>query len=215
MDLCRKYAPRLLSDLRGQPDVVSKLKGFVSRPHGRAFLFSGGSGVGKTAAAWALARELNPGLDERNVRIGTTELSSGCQDAESVRELVSRFAYRPIVGRASVLILNEAESMHPKAREVWLDALERLPSHSVVVFTTNNPDSFEARFQDRCAHYRFQDTRPSLLTPIRTLANDIWRAEVGTSKCPLSADELCPHGSAPSFRRAVRRVEEAIQGMAA
>jgi DNA polymerase III gamma/tau subunit len=215
LDLCRKYAPRLLSDLRGQPDVVSKLRSFVSRPHGRAFIFSGGTGVGKTAAAWALARELNPGLEERQVRICTTELSSGCQDAESIRALVGRFALRPVFGRASVLILNEAESMSPKACEVWLDALERLPSFAAVVFTTNNADSFEPRFQDRCSHLRFQDTRPSLLTPIRTLANDIWRSETGIAKCPLSADDLCPHGVAPSFRRAVRLVEDALLRLAA
>jgi DNA polymerase III delta prime subunit len=213
MDLCRKYAPRLLSDLKGQPHVVSRLKTFAERPHGRAFLFSGGTGVGKTAAAWALARELNPGITDHQLALTTIELSSGCQDAESVRDLVRQLYLRPMFGSSSVRILNEAETMSPKAKEVFLDVMERLPRYGVVIFTTNTPGDFDQRFQDRCTHFRFNDTWESLRVPIRTHANTIWRAEVGTSKCPLSEDELCPRGSSPSFRRAMRLVEGAIQQM--
>ncbi len=210
MDLCRKYAPRLLSDLHGQPHVVSRLRAFAAQPHGRAFLFSGGTGVGKTAAAWALARELNHGTPDHQLALTTIELNSGCQDAESVRDMVRQLCLRPMFGKSSVRILNEAESMSPRAKEVFLDVLERLPRFGVVIFTTNNPDAFEPRFADRCTHYRFNDTWESLRVPIRTFANHVWRAEVGTARCPLSADELCPHDSAPSFRRAIRLVEDAI-----
>jgi DNA polymerase III gamma/tau subunit len=56
--LLKKYAPRTLDEVLGQPRVVAALQQFVAAPYPAAFLFFGESGVGKSATAAALAVEL-------------------------------------------------------------------------------------------------------------------------------------------------------------
>jgi len=61
------------SVIHGQAPVVRSLSAFAAAPHSNAFIFAGSSGVGKTAAAWALANELGCDPDWG----GVVEIPSG------------------------------------------------------------------------------------------------------------------------------------------
>src|SRR3989344_3445014 len=64
-----KYTPKKATDVIGQFENLKKMYIFVSqfpRVRKRAILMHGGSGVGKTSGAYALANELNLELVELN-----------------------------------------------------------------------------------------------------------------------------------------------------
>ena len=54
-----------------------------------------------------------------------------------------------------VVVVNECDRMALPAETLWLDALERLPPRTVIVFTTNDPARLSRRFRDRCEQHRF------------------------------------------------------------
>jgi len=144
-----------LSDIHRQSAVVRSLSAFAAAPYSNAFIFAGSSGVGKTAAAWALANELGCDPDWG----GVVEIPSGTQDGRAVEDLLRRMHLRPLGGSGwKVVIINEADRMTPQAEVMWLDGLEKLPSKTVVVFTTNNLHKLTDRFVRRCEVQRFDAT---------------------------------------------------------
>ena len=62
MRLVDKYRPKTLDDIWGQSWTVHQLKLWAEAPASAAFVFSGGTGTGKTSAAIALAALLCLGL---------------------------------------------------------------------------------------------------------------------------------------------------------
>lgn len=127
-DLCRKYRPKCLDDVLGQPGVVDQLRVFLRDPHPAAFLFHGESGVGKTATAYALASELGCVVDEDEMG-GLREIPSGEMNGDGVRAATKYLHYYPLMGSGwKVLIANEADRMSPQAETLWLDFLERIPA---------------------------------------------------------------------------------------
>ena len=53
-----KYRPRTFSEVKGQKDIVSKIKAFVSQKNMPHIMFSGPAGVGKTTISLVTAHEL-------------------------------------------------------------------------------------------------------------------------------------------------------------
>lgn len=82
--LIDKYRPRTLSEIRGQDGVVRTLAKFLESPYATAFIFEGETGVGKTSAALALARDLGVPVDQKEIG-GLYQIPSGEQTGETVR----------------------------------------------------------------------------------------------------------------------------------
>lgn len=143
--------PERLTDIICQRPIIEKLARFAKQPHSQAFLFHGETGIGKTATALALAREMGAVDDLSGLRI----IASGEQSADAVRECISGMHLYPMMNDWHVTIVNECDRMSKQAETIWLDALESLPPHAVVIFTTNHVDSLTDRFRDRCICFAF------------------------------------------------------------
>ena len=178
--LVERYRPRKLAELAGQPAVVASLRAFVAKPYSRAWLLTGQSGIGKTAAAWALAGELGCDLDEEEMG-GVVTLPAGEQSAESVRACADSMWLRPMMGSGwKVIIVNEVDGMSDKVENIWLDVIGegRLPGKCVIIFSTNFPEKLSDRFMDRCGvTLQFNSTADDLTQAAKALAERIWRAE--------------------------------------
>jgi replication-associated recombination protein RarA len=214
--LLTKYRPATLAEVQGQPDVTRALRLFAKAPYPCAMLFHGESGIGKTCAARALARDLGCDPDQERVS-GFYEVPSGELTADSVREAVRRLSYRPMFGSGwRVLVCNECDRMSTSAEVIWLDALERVPNQSVIAFTTNQPERLTQRFRDRCETYAFESDTLKLAPHIRRLARRIWAAEVGKGACPhldvLGMPTLAgPDALHASFRLALQQLQQYIR----
>ena len=184
-NLLARHKPARLADIHGQSPVVRSLTAFAAAPHSNAFIFAGSSGVGKTAAAWALANEL--GCDPEWG--GVVEIPSGTQDGRAVEDLLRRMHLRPMAGSGwKVVIINEADRMTPQAEVMWLDCLEKLPSKTVVVFTTNNLHRLTDRFVRRCEVQRFDATSDDFRDGMVDAVRQVWKRETGTDLDTIPQD---------------------------
>lgn len=212
--LALKYrATTRIGDIRGQPHVTRYMTNFVKNPHSRAFLFAGSPGIGKTLTGYAIANELgcNTGGNEGDrILSGFVELPSGIQNKASVIEELNRLHYRPFNATGyRVLMFNECDKMSDEAKTVLLDGLERLPQSCIVIFTTNNPQSLDFRFRDRCLCFDFTSNIEDLREPAKELVKAIWQKETGRKTgAPTLNDLGCGYkiGSI-SFRGLLTRLE--------
>jgi replication-associated recombination protein RarA len=207
--LTERYRPRSLDAVVGQEPVVWRIRAFLQAPYSTAFLFEGPTGVGKTTVAMAVAAEL--GACEFG---GLEIIKSGMQDADAVERVLDGLRFTPMLGSGwKVIIVDEADYMSPKAAQLWLSALEDLPSRSVVIFTTNDSGRFKDRFLDRCERLRFEADAASHVEDAQMLIDRVWAAEVGDSN-PPDASRMEPvivdqHGHL-SYRRVIRALEPRI-----
>lgn len=165
--------PERLSDIICQRPITDKLARFAKQPHSQAFLFHGETGIGKTATALALARELGATDGMSGLRI----VASGEQSADAVRECNEAMTCSPLMGSWNVTVINECDRMSKQAETIWLDALENLPRHAVVIFTTNHMETLTDRFRDRCMAFEFVSDAdwmvPDAIAWVRRIAGNI------------------------------------------
>jgi hypothetical protein len=175
-NILSRHRPARLADIYGQSPIIRSLTAFAAAPHSNAFIFAGSSGVGKTAAAWALANELGCDPDWG----GVIEITSGTQDGRAVENPLRRMTLRPMGGSGwKDVIINEADRMTPQAEVMWLDGLERLPSKTVVIFTTNNLHKLTDRFVRRCELQRFDATSDEFRDGMVDVVRQVWKQETG------------------------------------
>jgi hypothetical protein len=218
VSLTTKYRPQTLAEMVGQHANVVQLQSFLDAPFSTAFVFAGPTGVGKTTAALALAAELGA------VEFGGLEVvKSGTQDAEMVERILQGLRYTPMCGSGwKVVVCDEADLMSPKAGQLWLSVLEDLPPRAVIIFTSNHPEKFPARFLDRCERLDF-DADAKLHAPdAQALVNKLWKAECGTIATAPTLAELNGGTGAGrvidsegwiSYRRVIRALEPLVRRM--
>jgi MutS domain I/ATPase family associated with various cellular activities (AAA) len=202
MNLTEKYKPKVLDDLEGQGDVVLHLKTWLANPSSAAFVFSGGTGVGKTSAALVLAAEVGVSVEDEEMG-GLHQIASGEQTGESVRSKMDLMRVSAWKGSGwRCLIVNEADCMTPNAAYVWLDALEHLPPRCLVIFTTNEAKRLPRRLLDRCEHLAFESSALFMRPALERFAAKVWKEETGRTDCPdLETLGYTSDGADASFRR--------------
>ncbi|MCE5280319.1 MAG: AAA family ATPase [Planctomycetaceae bacterium] len=211
--LTEKYRPTSLDSIWGQDEVVTFLRKFAAAPYPTAMIFEGETGTGKTSAALALAAALGCDMAQKEFG-GVHVIASGEQTAEAVRETTRLMWNRPFYGSGwKVIIVNEADRMHPAAETIWLDRLEALPAKTVVVFTTNYAGKLSQRFRDRCTGLTFQSDAQELARSCRQLLSAIWKRETGKSLPASSFSHIVDQATCDgrlSFRRAVQLLTVAL-----
>jgi hypothetical protein len=201
--LTEKYRPQRFAEVFGQGAAVCSLQQFVEAPYPAAFLFEGETGTGKTSLALALANELDVSEDW-----GLHRIKSGAMDAEAVESVLRTTRYAAPGGGWKMVICDEADSMSVKARQLWLSALEEIPTKTVIVFTSNHVGKFEQRFLDRCERFTFASDPITLRQDARLLIERVWTGE-GYSGEPPILDKMpgIIEDGAISFRRVVQAVQ--------
>ena len=216
--LTERSRPRTLDLLFGQESVVRCLRNFAANPYPAAMIFDGETGTGKSSAALCLAAEIGCDVEARPQEFGGVHVvASGEQTAETVRELHRRMWQSPFSGSGwKVVIVNEADRMHPAVETIWLDRLEQLPPRTVIVFTTNYRDKLSQRFRDRCERLAFEADATLLEPAACKLAEHVWKQETGQR--PRRADRAAIRRAVAagiedgvmSFRRVVQATQKEL-----
>lgn len=153
-DLHVKYRPEVFEEVVGQDHVVKSLITLFEQdkvPH--AFLFTGGSGCGKTTLSRILAHELK--CDEHNI----TEIDAASHGkVEDIRELTSSLNYASF-GKNPIkfIIIDECHAMGKSAWQAFLKSIEEPPEHVYFAFCTTEADKVPDTIKTRCHTYNLKD----------------------------------------------------------
>ncbi len=170
--LARKWRPRTLDEVVGQPHVARTLKNAVVGGRlAHAYVFAGVRGTGKTSVARILAKSLNcekgPAATPCNECVSCSEITEGRSidvmelDAASrtgvdnIRELQEVVSYAPVRDRYKILIIDEAHMLSKAAFNALLKTLEEPPPRVVFVLATTEIQKLLPTILSRCQVFEF------------------------------------------------------------
>lgn len=198
MRLFEKYRPRSLREVIGQPPV-RLLSRLIAEPYPCCILIEGGPGVGKTAAAYALAADLgcydettfprdNPPAYSFGFNTGLQVVLGSELTIDAAREMFGqtlRLRYGSTSG-FKVLVIEELERLSPQTQVFLKTALEtKLPPMCIVVATSNDVSRLDKPLLQRFKTYHFSSGESFARAAVDRL-NWIWQQE-----CPDRAPPSC------------------------
>lgn len=173
--LARKYRPKRLSDLIGQPHVVQALTNALSSGRvAQAFLLTGSRGTGKTSTARILAGALNclgasrQGMEPcgecascrdvaRGEDLDVIEMDAASNSrVDDIRQRLESIDTRPARGRYRVYIIDEVHMLSASAFNALLKTVEEPPAHVKFILATTNPEKIPETILSRCQRYDFR-----------------------------------------------------------
>ncbi|RJS70487.1 MAG: replication factor C small subunit [Candidatus Syntrophoarchaeum sp. WYZ-LMO15] len=198
-----KYRPRRLDEIIGQESVISRLKSYVKERRLPHLLFSGPPGVGKTAAAIALTRELFGDLWHENF----VELNASDERGiETVRTKIKTFARLAPRGGADfkIIFLDESDSLTDAAQSALRRTMEQYSATCRFILSCNYSSKIIEPIQSRCAIFRF---KPLDEKDIRERIKEIADEERVTIT-PEGLDAICEVARG-DMRRAINALQSA------
>lgn len=140
--LHEQYRPRCWEDVVGQDKALRTVADLRKRGlGGRAVWISGQSGVGKTTIGKLMAAEI---ADDFCIE----EYVARSLSPAKLDEIARRMAIRGMGKGGRVAIINESHGLSKPCIEILLDMLERIPEHSLYIFTTT-VDGMESLFEEQ------------------------------------------------------------------
>jgi DNA polymerase-3 subunit gamma/tau len=171
--LYRKYRPKNFSELVGQDQVKEVLiKSFEKSSISHAYIFSGSRGTGKTTTARIFAKMLNC-LSESNEKpcgicqscraidtsshLDVVELDAASyRGIDEIRKIRDSAAYRPVMGRYKIYIIDEFHMLTRAAFNALLKTLEEPPERVVFILATTNIEKVPETILSRCQVFTFK-----------------------------------------------------------
>jgi replication factor C small subunit len=198
-----KYRPKTLDEVIGQEQIVRRLKSYVSSGNLPHLLFSGPPGVGKTACAIALAREMFGEAWQNNF----IELNASDERGiDVVRNNIKNFARTAPLGNArfKIIFLDEADALTSDAQSALRRTMERYTATCRFIISCNYSSKIIEPIQSRCAVYRFGPLGPK---DVETMVRRIEKGEgIKASKDGMDAIVYVARGD---MRKAVNVLQSA------
>ena len=150
-----KYRPRTFDDIKGQKEIVEKMRAFVeskSMPH---LLFSGPAGVGKTTLALTIAKQLfGEGWRENTLELNASDE----RGIDIVRVKVKDFARTKAIGKVpfKICILDESDALTREAQQALRRTMENYTNTCRFFLLANYSSKIIDPIQSRCAIFRFK-----------------------------------------------------------
>lgn len=157
--LYRKYRPRTLAEVLGQPAVTEPLaKALQSGKISHSYILTGPRGCGKTSVARILAHEINGfkyELEDSHLDIIEIDAASNT-GVDNIRELREKALIAPSEGKYKVYIIDEVHMLSKSAFNALLKTLEEPPAHVVFILATTDLEKVPITITSRSQVYHFR-----------------------------------------------------------
>jgi replication factor C small subunit len=160
-----KYRPKTLSEIRGQDDVSNRLKAFVSSKNMPHLLFAGPAGVGKTASAIALSRDL---FGDKWTTAVLELNASDERGIDIVRNKIKDFARSKAIQDVpfKLIYLDEADALTKDAQHALRRTMEDYAQSTRFILSCNYSSKIISPIQSRCAVFRFKPLPQDILVKL-------------------------------------------------
>lgn len=182
--LLTRYRPQAFDEVIGQDPVVRQLQLALKENRGRAYLFSGLTGCGKTTLARIAAVQL--GCKPENL----TEIDAATHSGvEEMREVVDGLRYQPIGGGVKALIVDECHDLSAKAWESLLKIIEEPPSWVYWFFCTTNLGKVPKTIMTRSLHFALKPVPRGMLVDLVEVVADAEKMQLASGILDLCVNE--------------------------
>lgn len=200
-----KYRPTSFADLKGQEQIVEKIKAFVETKNMPHIMFAGPAGVGKSTTALVIARELFGSQWRENF----LELNASDERGiDVVRTKVKDFARTRALGDVpfKIIFLDECDALTKEAQQALRRTMENYTQTTRFILSCNYSSKIIDPIQSRCTIFRF---RPLEKEQMFLIIEKIAREE------GISLDEKAKDALYISSEGDCRRAENILQSCAA
>lgn len=150
-----KYRPKLLKEVVGNENTVSRLKVISEEGNMPNIIICGPPGCGKTTSILCLARTML-GDSYKNAVLEMN--ASNDRGIEVVRNKIKMFAQKKVTlekGKHKIIILDEADSMTAGAQQALRRTMEIYSKTTRFALACNQSDKIIEPIQSRCAILRY------------------------------------------------------------
>jgi len=150
-----KYRPKTLAEIKGQEEIISRLKAFMASGNFPHLLFAGPAGVGKTTAALTIAHSLY----KENWAESILELNASDERGiDVVRNKVKDFARTKALADVpfKLIYLDESDALTKDAQHALRRIMEDYTNTVRFILSCNYSSKIISPIQSRCAVFRFK-----------------------------------------------------------
>jgi len=150
-----KYRPQDFSEIKGQKEIVTRVKAFVQQKNMPHQLYSGPAGVGKSTLAIVVAKK----LFGHEWRQNFLELNASDERGiDIVRVKVKDFARTKAIGDVpfKIIFLDECDALTREAQQALRRTMENFTTTCRFILSCNYSSKIIDPIQSRCAIFRFK-----------------------------------------------------------
>lgn len=199
-----KYRPETFSDIKGQKDIVKRIKAFVDTKNMPHLLFAGPAGIGKTTLSLVIVKQLYKDTWHDNF----LELNASDERGiDVVRVKVKEFARTKAIGNVpfKIIYLDECDALTKEAQQALRRTMENYTQTCRFILSCNYSSKIIDPIQSRCAVFRF---KPLVEKDLFEIIENISDRE------KLSIDEKAKHALVEVSEGDCRKLENIMQSCA-
>ena len=150
-----KYRPKEFSEIKGQKEIVKRVKAFVEQKNMPHQMYAGPAGVGKSTLALVVAKKLFGDQWHQNL----LELNASDERGiDIVRVKVKDFARTKAIGDVpfKIIFLDECDALTREAQQALRRTMENYTSTCRFILSCNYSSKIIDPIQSRCAVFRFK-----------------------------------------------------------
>ena len=167
-----KYRPSDFSEIKGQKEIVKRVKAFVEQQNLPHLLFAGPAGVGKTSLSLVIAKKLFSDLWRQNF----LELNASDERGiDIIRNKVKDFARTRAIGNVpfKIIYLDECDALTREAQQALRRTMENYTQNCRFILSANYSSKIIEPIQSRCVVFRFRQLdKKDIIEIIEKIAKD-------------------------------------------